>query len=114
MRRALCTRVVPGWHPSWQVRARLWLHRWQALRRGRKSHVPVVQGRGQGAHRWQASSEEKEILCASRAVLCVPVRARRLCGVLVVTGGVAGHAGWESSSRMVLSAGVRMHAYTKP
>ena len=49
---------------------------------GRKSYVPVVQGQGQRGHRWQARSKEKEILCASRAGLCVLVRARQLLSVL--------------------------------
>ena len=88
-----CTLVVLGWHQSWRGEARLWMHRWPALRRGRKSYVPVVQGQGQRAHRWQALSKEKEILCASRAGLCVPVRARRLLGDLVlgVQGGSRRH-----------------------
>ena len=89
---------------------------------GRKSYVPVVQGQGQRAHRWQALSKGKEILCASRAGLCVPVRARRLLGDLVlgVQGGSRRHTpsyarAYTSPYGTTIQHGTRSAAtYTRP
>ena len=79
---------------------------------GRKSYVPVVQGQGQRAHRWQARSKEKEILCASRAGLCAPVRARQLLGDLAL--GVQGGSRRHTSSYARVCVCMHIPALTGP